>query len=572
MRRALTVALASALACVVGTPAPAADYTPPPGDFAPVWSPDGSAIAYLGTRTRRGLRVIDRDGSADRVLPVALPSEAVLPSFAFSPDWFWVAFASGELVVSRPDGSERRVLAETTGLDVRPTWSPSGDRLAFPAARGLRVVRVDGSGLHTVTADGFDPAWSPSAELIAFVRAGPGRADLLVVRSDGSGERSLTAGLPPVVRRGDWSPDGTRIAYVSGEPDTLTRTLAVVSAEGRLVAHFAFDPGASLVRWSPDGRHLLVSGDGVFGVDVASGDTRLLAPFGDAASWSPDGRYVAFAGGAECRDRPGIYRLDVATGELVRLTNDCRIVGTPAADRLRGTGATDVLVGLGGRDTLTSVDAALVGDRLEGGPGDDTLIGSDEEDVLEGGAGRDALRASAGPDVLRGGAGADLLDGAGGRDQLYAEDGTRDVVRCGTNRVRGTGAELDVAFVDRVDAVDGRCELLYRDGRANLRAGRTALTITVVDPGEYRLATRTLRCNPSGGTLPEPAAACRRLATMRGPFAPVPDDRLCPHLTNRATALVAGTFAGRRITTGFSRATTCRREEWDRHSFLLRSH
>ena len=60
------------------------------------------------------------------------------------------------------------------------------------------------------------PAWSPDGSKIAFVSTGLGGSQLEVMRSDGSGKRVLARGVverfePPV-----WSPDGSTIAFLIG--------------------------------------------------------------------------------------------------------------------------------------------------------------------------------------------------------------------------------------------------------------------------------------------------------------------------------------------------------------------
>ena len=80
----------------------------------------------------------------------------------------------------------------------------------------------------------------------------------------------------------------------------------------------------------------------------------------------------------------------------------------------------------------------------------------------------------------------------------------------------------------------------------------------------------TLRCNPAGGTLPRPAAACRRLAAMKAPFAPLRKDVVCtdvyggPH-----QALIAGRYQGRRIWVFLSARNGCEMARWNRLGFLV---
>jgi hypothetical protein len=78
--------------------------------------------------------------------------------------------------------------------------------------------------------------------------------------------------------------------------------------------------------------------------------------------------------------------------------------------------------------------------------------------------------------------------------------------------------------------------------------------------------TWTLRCGPPSGTLPRPAAACRRLA-RGGPtlFAPVPKDIVCTEIYGGPQkARVVGTVAGRRIWATFTRVNGCHIDRWNR--------
>jgi Tol biopolymer transport system component len=157
----------------------------------PVWSPDGSRIAFQ--RARRGRS-----------------------------SWLYVASADG--------GGERRL---PVGVSGTVDWSPDGHRLAVTDDGRLLVVDADGGRTEVVVDAGdgrvSDPHWSPDAREIVFVLARTGvRGDVYAVGADGTGRRRLTqlapnAGVPdsPV-----WSPDGRRIAFL------LPGSLRVLNADG----------------------------------------------------------------------------------------------------------------------------------------------------------------------------------------------------------------------------------------------------------------------------------------------------------------------------------------------------
>jgi Subtilisin inhibitor-like len=82
--------------------------------------------------------------------------------------------------------------------------------------------------------------------------------------------------------------------------------------------------------------------------------------------------------------------------------------------------------------------------------------------------------------------------------------------------------------------------------------------------------TRTLRCDPAGGTLRRPGEACRRLGQLERPFAPVPRGIACTQIWGGPQeALVTGTYRGRRVWARFNRSGGCEIARWNRHAFLF---
>lgn len=93
----------------------------------------------------------------------------------------------------------------------------------------------------------------------------------------------------------------------------------------------------------------------------------------------------------------------------------------------------------------------------------------------------------------------------------------------------------------------------------------TSLTI-VVDTGSAEGAVEwTLRCDPPGGTHPDPAAACATLAEVDpAVFDPVPPDQACTQIFGGPeTATVTGELRGERLDAEFARNNGCEINRWD---------
>jgi Tol biopolymer transport system component len=458
---ALTVSL-----LVLSGPTNGATPVPPPADELPVWSPDSSKLAFVTSRGRHAVAVAAADGSGQSRLVEIDASGAPSPDpsrISLSPDWQWAAvvrLATGgnALVAVRLDDGEERRLADAA-YGTRPAWAPDSKRVAFRSADGtLAVVGVDGSGLARLADGGSTPSWSPDGTRIAYEGGTPQDVDIHVVGPSGDADLRV-AGGPGAQLEPKWSPDGASIAFLTQTDVGKPFALAVARADGSGLRTYP-GPGVSNrdgFSWTPDGHGIVFARDatqGIFRLDLETGEARRLTTFGGMPSLSPDGTRIAFAGSGECRDRIGIYVVTAAGKQLRRLTNGCRIVGTARDDVLHGTAFTDVLIGRAGNDRLLARSNGFAGDTLLGGAGNDVLVSANGQDVLEGGRGNDRLLSGASPDVLRGGGGRDSINGQGGRDRLHARDGRRDVVTCGNAR--------DEAWVDRYDRVARDCERVHR--------------------------------------------------------------------------------------------------------------
>jgi TolB protein len=264
--------------------------------------------------------------------PVANPCASAVPSpgdGGGSLIVFWSDSPYPSLWAVRPDGSDRHRIIRTPQNAKRPSISPDGRWVAFDGAPPgktplsefhVQVVRLDGTGLHTIASTGprlweLDAQWSPDGNRLSFDRMPAGavwrRSRVWTVRPNGTAARRLGRGM--LAR---WSPDGTKLVFAAPTPKS-DGDLFVMNADGsgrqRLLANSDTDQPAA---WSPDGTRILFSrfslgmeGADVFVMDAAGTDVRRLTRArGDdiAAAWSPDGSKILFTS-----DRGGLAQLYV---------------------------------------------------------------------------------------------------------------------------------------------------------------------------------------------------------------------------------------------------------------------
>ncbi|MFO1533941.1 MAG: TolB family protein, partial [Thermoplasmatota archaeon] len=167
---------------------------------------------------------MDFDGSNDTRL-TNNPAEDSLPAWA--PDGSKIAFSSrrtdpaADVMLMNPDGTGVVDLTNSPGEDAWATWSPDSKQLAFhsrlddPGGEEIYRINVDGTGRTRLTfnivpgdpATSFDvfPAWSPDGTRIAFVSDRDGLRHIYAVAADGSGlgrQRGGTyARMPSSARR-----------------------------------------------------------------------------------------------------------------------------------------------------------------------------------------------------------------------------------------------------------------------------------------------------------------------------------------------------------------------------------
>ena len=215
---------------------------------------------------------------------------------------------ASSLVLAGIDGSRDSLLAGKR-MHAFPRFSPDGRQLAVAATEGtgqdIWVVDLASRTSSRLTSTGTAerPEWTPDGRRIAYV-SGPvgGRADLWWQPADGSGAPERVATLPNTVREVSFSPDG-RLAVLRADTPRLQHQVWLVPLDAertpRPLVVGEFD--AMSARVSPDGHWLAyisneTGRNEVYVRPFPTGGGRVAVSLGGGAEpvWSPDGRALFY--------------------------------------------------------------------------------------------------------------------------------------------------------------------------------------------------------------------------------------------------------------------------------------
>jgi dipeptidyl aminopeptidase/acylaminoacyl peptidase len=265
---------------------------------SPRWSPDGQSIAFISARSS--------------------PNEAG----ENGRPQVWLLFMNG--------GEPRRVTGFKNGAGSLQ-WSPDGKRLACLSRTGPsdnrpeNRERSDVRHYSRISYKFNDTGWFDDK-----------RNHIFVVDAATGNTKQITSGEDWDDSDPQWSPDSSRIAFVSnrtgkafdGDRNTDVFT---VSAEGGALTKISdhTEPDNS-PRWSPDGKRLAFLGSvqesshpKIYVASSAGNSASILAVNGldlipANLTWAEAGRALYFESGV--KGETHIFRLDVATKEFKQIT------------------------------------------------------------------------------------------------------------------------------------------------------------------------------------------------------------------------------------------------------------
>jgi dipeptidyl aminopeptidase/acylaminoacyl peptidase len=309
----------------------------------PRWTPDGKYLVAL--LLPEGVNVKEANARLNSAQPAA-KDPTVAPGASVMV--YRAPGASKTAKTAAPETDEDPIRRETSDL----AWIAMADVGLVDAATG-EVRRV---GRDKAV---FWYAPSPDGKWIAYSHMTGARLKMVsrvfaieVAPVNGGPTRVLAEDVYPDQGVCTWSPDGTRLAYLTGQEEPAVADAHVLDVATGADRNLTPDAPKSaswkprlVPRWSPNGRNLLfeskgrlwripLQAGGIAAVTPERPDREIVQLLSDASGdgvWTSDGgRTVTVTTRNPATKDVGFYRVDVATGRATKLREEPKDYGSAA--------------------------------------------------------------------------------------------------------------------------------------------------------------------------------------------------------------------------------------------------
>jgi Tol biopolymer transport system component/DNA-binding winged helix-turn-helix (wHTH) protein/tRNA A-37 threonylcarbamoyl transferase component Bud32 len=305
------------------------------------WSPDGKQLAFTDHAAQSSvgteqLFLLSLDTLERKLVPTDCKF-ASTPSFSPRGDTLaWVCvdtWSSVSLHLTRTsDGHTESVLRGISGIS-GIAWSENGDRIVFssPWYGDLWEISLSRPGYAEKLPFGHDAsdiAVSRVGHHLVYVQGGETkniwRLDLLA--SPPNARQLISSSRNQIAP--NFSPDGTRIAFVSNRSGASEIWVCNADGSGQSQVTSLGVDETGMPRWSPDGKRIVfdsrVSGESrIYIVDPDYGVARELAiniHGNNLPAWSHDGRWIYFVNGEDAHNST-IWKVSPEGSPAVRLVD-----------------------------------------------------------------------------------------------------------------------------------------------------------------------------------------------------------------------------------------------------------
>jgi len=236
-----------------------------------------------------------------------------------------IAFVNGDRIfIMKSDGLIEGELARGN----TPSWSRDGSKVVYSTVQcdyysyicSGSIATTDISTRNTAPLNvqtlGYQPAWSPTDDLIAYTDVNFAALFIFDVVS----RISVRLNFPDIgsTSHPSWSPDGKQIVFACYIASVGNR-LCVANRDGSGLRSIEIDDNYSAgePNWSPDGKEILFTkyrAQPIISLVNVDGSGLREITLGYNPSWSRDGSQIIFASGS------GLFKVNKDGSSLTRLT------------------------------------------------------------------------------------------------------------------------------------------------------------------------------------------------------------------------------------------------------------